>query len=83
MKEFNSPSLQPEYPGRALGPGLEEDPDISVELVDETFYQASCDGTLVAIITDYPGLLPVSNVSKVGVLTSELCHTLCTYVVFL
>ena len=70
MKEFNSPSPQPEDPGRALDPGLEEDPDISVELVDGTFYQASCDGTLVAIITDYPGLLPASNVSKTRVLTS-------------
>ena len=64
MKEFNSPSPQPEDPGRALDPGLEEDPDISVELVDETFYQASCDGTLVAIIADYPSLLPAPRVSK-------------------
>ena len=66
MKEFNSPSPQPEDPGRALDPGLEEDPDISVELVDETFYQASCDGTLVAIIANYPGLLPASRVSRAG-----------------
>ena len=28
------------------------------------FYQASYDGTEVAIIADYPGLLPVSHVSK-------------------
>ena len=54
MKEFNSPSPQPEDPGRALDPGLEEDPDMSEELVDGTFYQASCDGNLVAIIVDYP-----------------------------
>ena len=54
MKEFNSPSPQPEDPGRALDPGLEEDPDISVELVDGTFYQASHDGTSVTIIVDYP-----------------------------
>ena len=71
MKEFNSPSPQPEDPGRALDPGLEEDPDISVELVDGKFYQASCDGTLVDIIADYPGLLPVSRVSKAEALTSE------------
>ena len=71
VKEFNNPSPQPEDPGRALDPGLEEDLDISVELVDSTFYQASCDGTLVAIIADYPGLLLVSHVSKVEVLTSE------------
>ena len=64
MKEFNSPSPQPEDPGRALDPGLEEDPDISVEFVDGVFYQASCDGASVAIMTDYPGLLPVSRVSR-------------------
>ena len=69
MKEFNSPSPQPEDPGRALDPGLEEDPDISVEFVDGTFYQASSGGSLVAIIADYPGLLPVSHVSNVGVPT--------------
>ena len=28
VKEFNSPSLQPEDPGRALDPGIEENPDI-------------------------------------------------------
>ena len=71
MEEFNSPSPQPEDPGRAFDPGLEEDPDMSVELVDGTFYQASCDGALVAIITDYPGLLPASRVSKVKTLSSE------------
>ena len=69
MKEFNSPSPQPEDPGRALDPGLEEDPDISVEILNGTFYQASSGGSLVAIIADYPGLLPVSHVSNVGVPT--------------
>ena len=79
MKDFNSPSPQPEDPGWALDPGLEEDPDISVELVDVTFYQASCDGALVAIIIDYPGLLPASHVSKVYPLkrTPFLYHALC------
>ena len=71
MREIHSPSPQPEDPDRALDPELEEDPDISVELVDGTFYKASRDDTLVAIIADYPGLLPASNVSKTGVLTSE------------
>ena len=71
MKEFNSPSPLPEDPGRALDPGLEEDPDISVELVDGTFYQASCDGALVAMLADYPGLLPMLNVSKTEDLTSD------------
>ena len=71
MKEFNSPSPQPEDPGRALDPRLEEDLDTFVELVDRTFYQASRDGTLVAIIAAYPGLLPTSRVSKAEALTSE------------
>ena len=71
MKEFNGPSPQLEDLGRALDPGLEEDPNTSVELVDGTFYQASCNGTLVAIIADYPGLLPTSRVSKAEALTSE------------
>ena len=71
MREIHSPSPHPEDPDRALDPGLEEDPDIFVELVDRTFYQLSCDGALVAIIADYPGLLPASHVSKTGVPTSE------------
>ena len=71
MREVHSPSRQPEDPDRALDSGLEEDPDIFVELIDRMFYQASRDGTLVAIIADYPGLLPASYVSKTGVLTSE------------
>ena len=71
MREIHSPSQQPEDPDRALNPGLEEDPDIFVELIDMMFYQLSCDGALVAIIADYPGLLPASHVSKTGVPTSE------------
>ena len=71
MEGFNSPSPQPEDPGRAFDLGLEEDPDISVELVNGTFYQASCGGASVAIIADYPGLLPASRVSKVEALSSE------------
>ena len=69
VKEFNSPSPQLEGPGRALDLGLEEDPDISVEFVNGSFYQASSGGSLVAIIADYPRLLPVSHVSSVGVPT--------------
>ena len=45
-------------------PGLEEDLDISVELVNRTFYQANCDGASLAIIADYAGLLPTSRVSQ-------------------
>ena len=67
MREVHSPSPQPEDPDRALDPGLEEDPDIFMELVDRTFYQLSRDGALVAITADYPSLLPASHVSKTGV----------------
>ena len=87
MKEFNSPSPQPENPGRADDPGLEEDPDISVEFANGTFYQASSGGSLVAIIADYPELLPVSHVSNVGIPTfrkdSFAMPYLCSHVVFL
>ena len=78
MREVHSPSPQPEDPDRALDPGLKEDPDIFVELIDRTFYQSSCDRTLVAITADYPGLLPASHVSKTGVPTSEKDPLLCT-----
>ena len=65
MREVHSPPPQPEDPDRALGPGLEEDPDIFVELIDRQFYQLSCDDAMVAITADYPGLLPVSQVRKI------------------
>ena len=71
MKDVHNPPPQPEDPNRALDPGLKEDPDTFVELVDRTFYQLSCDGVMVAITADYPGLLPVSQVSKATVPTSE------------
>ena len=71
MREVHSPPPQPEDPDRALDPGLEEDPDTFVELIDRTFYQLSHDGALVAIIADYPGLLLVSHVSRTGVPTSK------------
>lgn len=54
-----------------------------MELVDGTFYQASCDGALVAILADYPGPLLVSNVSEAEALNSELCRALSAHVVFL
>ena len=46
-----------------MDPGFEEDPDIFIELKEGVFYQTSYDGTEVAIIADYPGLLPSSHVS--------------------
>ena len=64
MEDVHSPSPQPGDPNRALDLGLEEDPDTFVELVDRTFYQLSCDGVMVAIIADYPSLLPTSHVSN-------------------
>ena len=64
IKEVNSPAPQPGDPGRALDPGLEEDPDIFVELIDRQFYQLSYDDAMVAITADYPGLLPASHVRK-------------------
>ena len=64
MREVHSPSPQPEDPDRTLDPGLGEYPDISVELIDMTFYQLSCDDAMVAITADYPGLLPASHVRK-------------------
>ena len=48
------PFPQPEDPERALDPGLEEDPDMTMELVNGIFYRASYDGALVAITADYP-----------------------------
>ena len=78
MREVYSPSPQPEDPDRAFDPGLEEDPDTFVELIDRTFYQLSCDGALVVIIADYPGLLPASQVRKYRVATSEKDPLICT-----
>ena len=64
VEGISSPSPQPEDPERALDPGLEEDPDAAVELVDGIFYRASGDGAPVAITADYPRLLPSSRVSQ-------------------
>ena len=78
VREVHSPPPQPEDPDRALDPGLEEDPDIFVELIDRQFYQLSCDDAMVAIMADYPGLLPASHVRKTGEPTSEKDPLLCT-----
>ena len=55
VKDINSRPPQPEDPERSLDPDSEEDPDISVELIDGVFHQLSKDNTLVAITADYPG----------------------------
>ena len=44
VEGISSPSPQPEDPDRALDPGLEEDPDMTMEPVNGIFYRASCDG---------------------------------------
>ena len=68
VKNIRSRPPQPEDPERSLDPDSEEDPDISVELIDGVFYQLSKDNTLVAITADYPGLIPASQVRETGVL---------------
>ena len=60
VREINNPPPQPEDPGRSLNPASQEDPDISVELIDGVFYQSSNDNALVAITADYPRLVPAS-----------------------
>src|SRR4051812_33288186 len=67
VKDINSRPPQPEDPERSLDPDSEEDPDISVELIDGVFHQLSKDNTLVAIVADYPGLIPASEVTETGV----------------
>ena len=37
IKEINNPPPQPEDPERSLDPTYQEDPDISVELIDGVF----------------------------------------------
>ena len=61
VKEINSAPPQPEDPGRSLDLASQEDPDISVELIDGVFHQLSKDNALVAITADYPGLILASQ----------------------
>ena len=67
VKDISSRPPQPEDPERSLNPDSEEDPDISVELIDGVFHQLSKDNTLVAITADYPELIPASQVTETGV----------------
>ena len=67
VKEISSPPPQPEDPGWSLDPASQEDPDISVELIDGVFHQLSEDNALVAITADYPGLIPASQVTEIEV----------------
>ena len=52
---------------RFLDPTSQEDPDISVELIDGVFHQLSIDNALVAITADYPGIFPASQVTETEV----------------
>ena len=61
VKDISSPPSQPVDPGRSLDPASQEDPDISVELIDGVFHQLSKDNALVAITADYPGLILASQ----------------------
>ena len=72
VEGIESPTPQPEDPGRSLDPASEEDPDIKVELIDRVFHQLSIDNALVAITANYPGLSPASQVSTTEVLTPLL-----------
>ena len=72
VEGIESPTPQPEDPGRSLDPAAGEDPDITVELIDGVFHQLSIDNALVAITADYPGLSPASQVSTTEVLTPLL-----------
>ena len=67
VKEISSPPPQPEDPGRSLDPASQEDPDISVELIDGVFHQLSNENALVAIMADYPGLIPASQVTEIEI----------------
>ena len=67
VKEINNPPPQPEDPGWSLDPASQEDPDLSVELIDGVFHQLSKDNALVAITADYPGLIPASQGTEIEV----------------
>ena len=67
VKEINSPPPQPEDLGWSLDPASQEDPDLSVELIDGVFHQLRKDNALVAITADYLGLLPASEVTETEV----------------
>ena len=69
VEGIKSPAPQPEDPERSLDPISEEDPDLAVELIDGVFHQLSIDNALVAIMADYPGLFPASQVTTTEVLT--------------
>ena len=79
IKEISSLPPQPEDPGRSLDPASQEDPDISVELIDGVFHQLSEDNTLVAITADYPWLIPTPQVPEIEVLVPRIGVRPCVF----
>ena len=75
VEGIESPTPQPEDPGRSLDPASGEDPDIKVELIDGVFHQLSMDNALVAITADYPGLISASQVTMTEVLTPSALNS--------
>ena len=63
VQNVHCPAPQPEDYARNEDPGFYEDPDIFIEFEDGVFYQVSLDDSEVAIMADYPGLLPFAIVS--------------------
>ena len=62
-EDVHCPAPQPEDHNREEDPGFCEDPDIYIEFDDGVFYQASLDGSEVAITADYPRPYPFSIIS--------------------
>ena len=62
-EDVHCPAPQPEDHNRDRDPGFRKDPDIHIEFDDGVFYQASLDGSEVAITADYPRLYPFCIVS--------------------
>ena len=71
IEGINSPAPQPEDQFQNAGPGYDEDPDVGIELEERVFYRACREGLLVAIVADYPGLIPSSHVSISGHISSK------------
>ena len=62
-EDVHCPAPQPEDHNHDKDPGFCEDLNIYIEFDDGVFYQASLDGSEVAIMADYPHLYPFSIVS--------------------
>ena len=63
VENIYCPPPRPEDHARNEDPGFHEDPDIFIEFQDGVYYQASLDGSEVAIVADYPDLYPFVKVS--------------------